>query len=220
MKLAGLMLCACGMLAWGQVAKDANAGYRTEQGRTTVASRLGEEGRDARQKPEELVKRLGLKTGMSVADIGTGVGYMLPYLSKAIGPSGTVYAEDIFPDFLEKAKKRGASLSNVKYILGNERSAELPAGSVDRALILDAYHHFDYPKEMLAGIARALKPGGRLAMVEYHKNDHAMDGRSSMQHIRLTRDEFVRELEGFGFRAVEVADFIEGSQWLGLFEKQ
>ena len=140
-----------------QVAKEANAGYRDEQGRKQVASRLNDPGREARQRPMELLAAIGLKSGMSIADIGTGVGFMLPYMSRAVGPSGTVYAEDIFPDFLAQAKDHAKDLTNVRFVRGNERSASLPANSIDRALILDAYHHFDYPKEMLTSIASALK---------------------------------------------------------------
>ncbi|MBC7927948.1 MAG: methyltransferase domain-containing protein [Bryobacteraceae bacterium] len=220
MRLAGIFLATVVLPLTGQIAKEANARYRDEAGRNQVAALLTSEGRDIRQKPEELVKRLGLTPGMSVADIGTGVGYLLPYLSRAVGPSGTVYAEDIFPDFLAKARKLGEPLGNVKFIQGTERSAKLPSASVDRVVILDAYHHFDFPQQMLDSIAVALKPGGRLAVIEFEKNDHSMDGRSAMQHIRLTRAEFVKEIEGFGFRAVEVSDFVPDVQWIGMFEKR
>src|SRR6266498_2821959 len=82
-----------------QVAKDANATYQTEQGRAGIAAGLDGPDRDSRQKPKELIAALGIKPGMTVADVGTGVGYMLPFLSAA---AGTVIAEDIFPDYLAK----------------------------------------------------------------------------------------------------------------------
>lgn len=214
-----LLVAALGAMASAQVAREANSGYRDETARKQVASSLGDEGRDVRQKPSELLQRLNIKTGMSVADVGTGVGYMLPYLSKAAGPAGTVWAEDIFPDFLKQAKERNGSLANVKYVQGNEKSVELPAASIDRALILDAYHHFDYPKEMLSSIAKALRPGGQFAIVEYEKNEKSMVAGRALQHIRLTRAEFVKEIEAFGFKAVSVSDFIPEVQWIGIFEK-
>ncbi len=215
--LTGLVLAAAGS---AQVAVEANQGYKDEKLRKSVARSLADEGRDARQKPAELVAQLNIKPGMAVADIGTGVGYMLPHLSKAVGPNGAVWAEDIFPDFLQQAKERASTLTNIKFVQGTTRSVELAAGSIDRALILDAYHHFDYPKEVMASLAKALKPGGQIAIVEYHKNEKSMGGGRALTHIRLTKDEFVREIEGLGFRAVKVSDFIPEVQWLGIFEKR
>ncbi|MDZ4798155.1 MAG: methyltransferase domain-containing protein [Bryobacteraceae bacterium] len=219
MKLV-FVLAALGATLSAQVAREANAGYRDEDSRKRVATTLGDEGRDVRQKPAELIKRLDIRQGMSVADIGTAVGYMLPHLSKAVGPAGTVWAEDIFPDFLKQAKERNTALSNVRYVEGNEKSVELPSGSIDRALILDAYHHFDFPKQMLDSIAKALRPGGQLAIVEYEKNEKSMSGGRALQHIRLTRAEFVREIEGYGLKAISVTDFIPEVQWIGIFEKR
>lgn len=219
MKTLTLALLA-GILAFSQVAKDANEGYRTPDSRKNVANTLTGESRDRRQKPEELIKAAGLQPGMTVADIGTGSGYMLPWLSAAVGPSGTVYAEDIFPDFLDAARKHAAKQTNVKYVQGSEKSAELPPSSIDVMLVLDAYHHFDYPESMLASLRSALKPDGRLIMVEYHKNQKAMDNGRALKHIRATRDEFVKELEANGFRSTEVRDFIPDVQWMGVFVKK
>lgn len=211
--LAGCVCCA-------QVAKEANDNYRDPAGRSRILSTLTDAGRDARQRPKELVAQLGIKPGMSVADIGTAGGYMLPHLAEATGPAGTIYAEDIFPDFLEAAKKRASSLKNVTYVLGNEKSVKLPASSIDLALILDAYHHFDYPAEMLASLRTALRPGGRIAVVEFHRNEKSMGDGRAMKHIRATKEDFVKEIELNGFRAVEVKDFTPEVQWLGIFEKR
>ena len=206
--------------AAAQVATEANKQYQDRKGREGIASTLVGEGRDTRQKPQELIAALGLKPGMTVADVGTGAGYMLPHLSAAVSPGGKVLAEDIFPDFLEAAKKRAAKLTNVEYVLGDVKSAKLPPASVDVALVLDAYHHFDYPEAMLGSIREALKPGGRIVVVEYHKNEKAMPNGRALQHIRATRDEFVKEIEGFGLKAVEVKDFLPEVQWMAVFEKR
>src|SRR5437879_5413652 len=93
-------------IALPQVAEPANRGYQTKEGRESVARGLADPQRDEKQKPRELVEAMSLKAGQSVADVGTGVGYMLPYLSKAVGPTGRVFAEDIQQDFLDKAKLR------------------------------------------------------------------------------------------------------------------
>jgi 2-polyprenyl-3-methyl-5-hydroxy-6-metoxy-1,4-benzoquinol methylase len=205
---------------FGQVAAEANRDYQTQETRGKIVSGLQAESRNARQRPKELVAALGIRQGMTVADIGSGGGYMLPYLSEAVGPGGRVYAEDIFPDFLQAAKKHAAKAPNITYILGDEKSAKLPADSHDVILVLDAYHHFNYPDAMLANLREALKPDGRLVVVEYHRNDKSMPNGRALGHIRATREEFVKEIEAQGFRAVEVRDFTPEVQWMGVFQRR
>jgi ubiquinone/menaquinone biosynthesis C-methylase UbiE len=157
-------------VAWPQAADYANSGYKTSEGRARVAKTLVAHDREQTQKPRELVSELQIMPGMTVADIGTGAGFMLPYLSDAVGSTGVVLAEDIFPDFLEQAKAtaKGKNIGNARFILGTVKTASLPQNSVDVALVLDAYHHFDYPAEMLGSLHQALKPGGKLAIVEFY----------------------------------------------------
>src|SRR5437868_6543969 len=152
-------LLAVSVAAFSQVAAEANKGYKTKEGRETVAKTLDNPNRDKNQKPEEIIALMEIKPGMSVADIGTGTGYMLPHLSRAVGAKGKVLAEDIQDDFLERArtKLKADQLTNVDLILGTDTDPKLPPNSVDRELVLDVYHHFDYPDKMLANLGRALK---------------------------------------------------------------
>jgi ubiquinone/menaquinone biosynthesis C-methylase UbiE len=212
-----LIACVLSGYGFGQVATEANRDYQSAAGRGKIATVLQSESRDARQKPKELIRALAIRPGMTVADVGSGVGYMLPYLSEAVGPGGRVYAEDIYPDFLEAAKKHAARFSNITYVLGNEKSAELPTNSQDLILVLDAYHHFNYPQAMLANLRQALKPEGRLVVIEYHRNEKSMPNGRALEHIRLTRDEFVREIEGYGLKLLELKDFVPEVQWMGTF---
>ena len=108
----------------------------------------------------------------------------------------------------------------MEYVLGDTKSVRLPERSVDVVLVLDAYHHFDEPRAMLTSIADALKPGGRIVLVEYHKNDKAMPNGRALKHIRATQDEFIREIESFGFRATSKAEFIPDVQWIATFERR
>src|SRR5579871_5913402 len=196
------LLAACCVLLRAQVANDANQRYRTVEGRKAVAAGLAGSNRDATQRPQELVDSMPLKPGMTVADVGTGVGYMLPYLSRAVGPSGKVEAEDIFDDFLAKAKENAAKegLANVAFVKGEETDPHLGDNDVDVILALDSYHHYDYPEKMLAGFRRALRPGGRLVIVEYYKRPNAMQGMDATKHIRLDEPDLVAEVERNGFR--------------------
>lgn len=216
-----LLLAACGLALYGQAAKTANERYQTPSGREAVAKGLGASDRDQRQKPRELVEAMQLRPGMTVADIGTGVGYMLPFLSEAVGAKGRVLAEDIFDDFLAQAKKRVADdkLANVTFVKGTEHGPQLPERSVDVALALDSYHHYDYPADMLAGIRAGLKPGGRLVIVEYYKSKDAMPGGNALEHIRLDKPDLIREVEANHFKLLSAHDHIPHSQYMAIFEK-
>ena len=219
MKIAWISVLAAGILC-GQVAKKANEGYQTEQLRANVAKGLDSPDRDQRQRPDELVAAIGVKPGMTVADVGTGVGYMLPHLSRAVGPQGKVIGEDIFDDFLAKARAASEKdgLTNVSFVKGTDRSANLPAGRLDLILVLDVYHHFDYPQDMLASLKSALKPGGKLAIVEYYKREGAMgSGPKALTHIRLDDAGVIQEVQGAGFVLIEEHEHIPKSQYVATF---
>jgi len=220
MKIRRLWLMAAfGAVMWAQVAKDANERYQTPQGRKMVAAGLNSAGRDATQRPEELVEAMGLRAGMTVADIGTGTGYMLPYLSRAVGASGHVIGEDIYDDFLDQARHRASDqkLTNVTFVKGTETDPHLEAHSVDAILALDSYHHYNYPEKMLAGFRQALREGGRLFIVEYYKRPGAMNGGDAVKHIRLDEPDLVKEVEANGFHLVSEHEHIKGSQYIAAF---
>lgn len=222
-KLAIALLSAASCCC-AQVARDANREYGTKEGRAGLVPRLDGPDRDARQKPKELVAALGLKPGMTVVDLGTGPGYMLPYLSAAVGSSGKVIAEDIQADFLDKAraKARESKSENVEFVLGSDKDPNLPPGAADLILVLDAYHHFDYPDRMLAALKAGLKPDGRLAIVEYHKKRGAMGGdpERAVTHIRLPAEGVVQEVESAGFRLMWRRDHVPDSQYIAVFQKK
>jgi ubiquinone/menaquinone biosynthesis C-methylase UbiE len=219
---AALLLSFCCSALCAQVATEANQRYQTAAGRQAIAVGLGSAGRDATERPQDLVDALGLKPGMTVADIGTGVGYLLPYLSRAVGEPGHVVAEDIFDDFLDAARKlaRDRGLRNVTFVKGAETDPHLNPRSVDLILALDSYHHYDYPEKMLAAFRRALRPGGRLVVVEYYKRPNAMPGQDAVKHIRLDEPDLVREIERNGFRKVSEHDHIKDSQYMAVFQER
>ena len=222
MKMKGLLVALVfAATLWGQVAGQANSGYQTEQQRKAVANGLADPARDEKQKPGELVRAMGLQPGMTVADVGTGIGYMLPFLSRRVGPTGHVIAEDIFDDFLDSAKQAAENqkLENVTFVKGTETDPKLPEGEADVVLALDVYHHFDYPDKMLAAIHKSLKPGGKLVIVEYYKRPEAMPNNRAMTHIRLDMPDVIKEIEGNHFHLLSEKEHIPDSQYMLVFRK-
>src|SRR5579864_1957035 len=211
----------CAGAIWGQVATKANEGYKTKEGRESVGKTLNAPDREEKQKPRELVAAMAIQPGMVVADIGTGVGYMLPYLSAAAGPTGRVLAEDIFPDFLDKARGTAKShaLGNVDFISGTVTDPNLPENGVDVALALDSYHHWDYPEKMLAALHRELRAGGRLVIVEFYKRPDAMPNGRAKEHIRLDKDDVIKEIESNHFRLISQHEHTKSSQYMAIFGK-
>jgi ubiquinone/menaquinone biosynthesis C-methylase UbiE len=146
-----------------------------------IAQVMGYQGIDWLERPEreseehlvQLIDSLKLTPGMTVADIGAGSGVISLLMAKKIGPTGTVLAVDIQEEMLSVLSKRLKQLNvtNVKPVHGTVKSPSLTAGTVDLALMVDVYHEFNYPYEMLREIAKGLKPGGRVVFVEYRKED-------------------------------------------------
>lgn len=204
-----------------QVATKANETYQTPEGRKAIGASLGNPERDQTQKPGLLIREMGLQPGMTVADIGTGVGYMLPFLSKRVGAEGHVIGEDIFDDFLSAAKQAAMAqgLTNVTFVKGTETDPNLPEGQLDMALVLDVYHHFNYPEKMLAGIHKALKPGGKLIIVEYYKRESAMPGGRALTHIRLDMPDVIKEVEANHFHLLEEKEHVRDVQYMLILEK-
>jgi len=129
--------------------------------------------RETEEAPSILVKSLKLKPGMVVADIGAGSGYLSFMMSKYVGTTGRIYAEDIQPEMLDIVKKKGKEygIKTVLPWLGTTTDPKLPADSVDLMIMVDVYHEFDKPYEMVSHMVPALKKGGRLVFVEYRKED-------------------------------------------------
>lgn len=135
--------------------------------------------RDERQQEERgdvLLRELGLKPGMAVADIGAGTGYYARRMAPLVGSGnsgGVVYATDVQPEMMQMLADgaRKAGLTNIKPVLGGLQSVNLPDNSIDLAIMVDVYHELEYPFEVVESLVRALKPGGRIAYVEYRLED-------------------------------------------------
>jgi len=155
--------------------------------------------REQEEAPEQALDLIGVAPGMVVADVGAGSGYMTTRLARRVGPTGRVYANDLQPAMLEIVRRKAAQggLSNIETIQGTETDAQLPEGAVDLVLMVDVYHEMWQPQAMLRSLRRALKPGGRLILVEYRKEDRSIPiadtHRMSVADVRT-------EVEAEGFR--------------------
>ena len=129
--------------------------------------------REAEEKTEVMIDALKFREGEVVADIGCGSGYVARKIAKRIGESGIVYGVDIQQEMLDVLMKRMAMfrINNVKPVLGEITDPKLPPDSCDTMILVDVYHEFDHPYEMVANMVRALKPGGRLVFVEFRGED-------------------------------------------------
>lgn len=130
-------------------------------------------GRDAWQKPDTVIRELGVAPGMTVADLGAGTGYFSVRLAKAVGPHGRVLAIDIEPKLVDYIKARAAqeTLPQIAAVLATPDDPTLPARGVALVLIVDTWHHIDDRLHYLAKLAAGLAPGGRVAVVDFKKGD-------------------------------------------------
>ena len=145
-----------------------------------------------------LLKNLNLKSGMQIADIGAGSGYYTSLMSKRIG-NGKVYAVDVEPQMIlflnERIKEE--KLTNVVTVLGSETSVRLPASSLDMMLLVDVYHEFSFPYEMGQSMYNALKPDGRLVLVEFRSEDETVPIKTIH---KMSVAQSVKELKAVGFK--------------------
>jgi ubiquinone/menaquinone biosynthesis C-methylase UbiE len=176
-----------------------------------------ERGERAREEGTELlIKSLPLKPADAVADIGAGTGYFSFRLAARV-PQGKVYAVDIQQEMLDMiaARQTQGQGRNVVGILGTEADPKLPANALDLILMVDAYHEFEYPREMGEAMVRALKPGGRIALVEYRAED---DNVPIKRLHKMSQSQAKKEMAALGLTWVQTIDALPW-QHLMLFEK-
>ena len=163
--------------------------------------------RDAWQQPGRIMDALGIGDGSVVADIGAGGGWFTIRLARRVGPNGLVYAEDVQRQMIESIERRvqREALRNVRLVLGTTEDPRLPAGALDAALIVDAYHEMDDRIELLRNLARSLKPGGRLGIVDFR-----LDGGGPGPPIeeRIAPEVVIDEAEQAGLRLISHETFL------------
>jgi ubiquinone/menaquinone biosynthesis C-methylase UbiE len=160
--------------------------------------------RDEWQKPDEVIRALALKPDARVADIGAGTGYFTIRLAKSVS-AGKVLAVDVEHKMVaylaERAKKEG--LSNVVAVRGDEKSANLPE-AVDLALLVNSFHHIDARVTYMKSMAQSLRPGGRVAIIEYRPDAT----RGAPKHMRMSVAQIDKDMKAAGFTRVETHEFL------------
>jgi ubiquinone/menaquinone biosynthesis C-methylase UbiE/copper chaperone CopZ len=165
------------------------------------------ESRDIYVERQETTRAVGLRPGDALADIGAGTGLFTLLFANEVGPKGTVYAVDISPVFLkyiaEQAKKHGHE-KLITTVLNTQDSAMLPSNAIDVAFICDTYHHFEHPEKMLASIHRALRPSGRLIIIDFDLRKDSSD--FVKQRARAPKEVYYREITAAGFKLLNTKD--------------
>jgi ubiquinone/menaquinone biosynthesis C-methylase UbiE len=161
--------------------------------------------RESREKEEHcktLIKALKLESGATVCDMGCGNGYYALRMAKLVGKKGRVLAVDIQPEMLHLLELRAkeAGVSNVEPVQGTVIDPKLPDGEVDLILLVDVYHEFSHPEEMLAAMRKSLKPHGRLALVEFRLEDPSVP--IKLEH-KMSKEQIMKEIPSNGFKLVE-----------------
>lgn len=159
--------------------------------------------REQEEAPSRALKLIGIEPGMVIADVGAGTGYFTRRMAKLTGPAGKVYAVDIQPRMIEALKRNLAKeqLGNVEAVLSKEDDPLLPPGQIDLILMVDVYHEFAKPQIMLRKMREALKPGGRMVLLEFKKEDPDVPIRP--EH-KMSVEEARVEVEAEGFKLTKV----------------
>ena len=199
---------------------DINDEYVQQQDPKQWEEHFEREGREVSDRRDEILAALGLRVSMVVADVGAGTGLFTLAMAERVGAKGKVYAVDVQAYFLDHVgqKARKAKLDNVVLVRAKQDSAELPEGSVDLVLMVDSYHHVEQPAAYLASLKAALRPGGRLVVVDYI----AIEGQSEawrLEHVRASPPEFRAEIEGAGFRFVRAHEGVLEKNFFFEFER-
>ena len=166
--------------------------------------------------PDQAVEAMQLASDAVVADICAGTGYFTFRIAEKI-PAGQVYALDIQSEMLDIIRKRmqRRSMENVIPLQGEIDDPKLPSAAIDAVLLVDAYHEFAYPYEMMHGIVRSLRPGGKVFLIEYRGED----SRIPIKRLhKMTQQQAIREMDAVGLAWVETRDFLPTQNFM-VFEK-
>jgi predicted methyltransferase len=178
------------------------------------------DGREVWDRRDDIMRHLGLRPGLKVADIGSGTGFFTELMAGEVGDAGRIYAVDIAPRFVEASvqRARDRGMNNVVGVVNDQHSVRLSPGSVDLVFTSDTYHHFEYPRSTLLSIHEALRPGGDLVVIDF-KRIPGVSNPWVLRHVRAGEAEVVAEIQAAGFELVERLDFMQTQYFLRFRKK-
>lgn len=177
-------------------------------------------GREVYDQRHAVVKALQLRAGMDIADIGAGTGFYSLLFAQQVGPNGNIFAVDVTKDFIFNINRRAQekNLKNIHGVLSNQQDTLLAPESIDLAFVCATYHHFEYPQTMLASIRRALRPAGKLVIIDFRKQADVSSA-WVMQHVRPDKKTVITEIEQAGFEFQSESDLLQANYFLWFTKK-
>ena len=177
-------------------------------------------GREVYARRLEILAASQVQPGMAVADIGAGSGLFTLLFAREVGERGRVYAVDIAPEFVAgiRARAQTEGFSNVVPVVSEQRSTFLAPNSIDLAFVCDTYHHFEYPQAMLASIHQALRPGGRLIIIDFRR-EAGFSSSWVMAHVRAGEAQVIDEVSAAGFTLSDRPAFLRTNYFLAFTKR-
>jgi 2-polyprenyl-3-methyl-5-hydroxy-6-metoxy-1,4-benzoquinol methylase len=172
-----------------------------------------DERREVVEERDAIVAALGLEPGQRVIDVGAGTGLFMGPLSLGVGDTGRVSAVDITPEFLTILREESRGFSNVVVVPGTATDLTLEPDSHDVAVLIDVYHHVEYPELFLASLMRTLRPGGELVVVDFRRIE-GVTSKPMLSHVRAGQEVVRSEFEAAGFEFLESRDWMRENYFL------
>lgn len=214
--LAGFALLGAGLLWAGPV--PAQQGHQHERMPNVMEylDRLDRPERDHDQKPAQVVDALELKPGMHVADLGAGSGYFTRRFVEAVGETGKVYVIDVEPEalkYVEESLIRMHRRFEAEFILARPDNPKIPLESVDLIFVCDTYHHLEDRADYFRNVKTSLKPGGRIALIDFYHDERSGDPGFPKRHL-VPREKVIEEMTTAGYRLAKEHRFLPKQYFL------
>ena len=216
MRLLLSLALACCFLSATVVAAEEHQRHRQPTDIKQYLEQLDSEERDQYQKPRQVIEALNLKPGLAVADLGSGSGYFTRRFIEAVTETGKVYAVDVEPEMLKYAEESVVHMHRsytAEFILARPDNPKLPYGSIDLLFLCNTYHHLEERAKYFSDTRSSLKPGGRIAIIDFYHDERSGELGFPKQHL-VPRETVIAELTKAGYRLAREHTFLPRQYFL------